>query len=89
MPKISNIPVSYTHLDVYKRQADELAPQVAAYATAHDRENSFPHDSFAALHAAGYLALTVPQEYGGQGATPLELALAQERLCLLYTSYFL
>ena len=64
----------------FMRLADELAPQVAAYATAHDRENSFPHDSFAALHAAGYLALTVPQEYGGQGATPLELALAQERL---------
>jgi alkylation response protein AidB-like acyl-CoA dehydrogenase len=32
------------------------------------------------LHESGYLALTVPEEYGGRGATSLELACAQERL---------
>ena len=64
----------------FMHMADQLAPLVAAHATAHDRENSFPHDSFRELQRAGYLALTVPEEYGGHGATPLELALAQERL---------
>lgn len=64
----------------FMHMADQLAPRIAANAAAHDRENSFPHDSFRELQAAGYLALTVPEEYGGYGASPLELALAQERL---------
>ena len=59
---------------------DRMAEVAAAQADAHDRENSFPHDTFDALRDAGYLALTVPKEFGGRGATPLELMLAQERL---------
>ncbi len=60
--------------------AATLADVAAANAPRHDRENTFPHDTFAALRASGYLALTVPAEFGGGGATPLELMLAQERL---------
>lgn len=60
--------------------ADDLAERIAARAAESDRANTFPFESFRDLHAAGYLALTVPEEYGGRGATPLELALAQERL---------
>jgi alkylation response protein AidB-like acyl-CoA dehydrogenase len=60
--------------------ADRLAEQIAARAAEHDRENTFPFEAFGALHAGGYLALTVPREYGGQGADPLEVSLAQERL---------
>jgi alkylation response protein AidB-like acyl-CoA dehydrogenase len=52
----------------------------AVQADAHDRENTFPHDTFAALRASGYLALTVPVEFGGPGASPLETLLAQEEL---------
>jgi alkylation response protein AidB-like acyl-CoA dehydrogenase len=59
---------------------DKLAEIAAEQADAHDRENTFPHDTFAALRDAGYLALTVPEEFGGRGARPLELMLAQERL---------
>jgi alkylation response protein AidB-like acyl-CoA dehydrogenase len=59
---------------------DRLARVAAANATCHDRENSFPFDTFEALRAAGYLALTAPQEYGGYGASALEVMLAQERL---------
>jgi alkylation response protein AidB-like acyl-CoA dehydrogenase len=62
------------------RLADELAEVIAAQADEHDRNNTFPFDSFAALREAGYLTLTVPEELGGRGATPLELMLAQERL---------
>lgn len=60
--------------------ADEMAEVAAAQASAHDRDNTFPFDTFAALRESGYLALTVPEELGGRGATPLELMLAQERL---------
>ena len=59
---------------------DRVAEIAAAQAEAHDRENTFPHDTFDALRDSGYLALTVPEEFGGKGASPLELMLAQERL---------
>lgn len=60
--------------------ADRLAEQIAVRAPEHDREGTFPHEAYRLLHESGYLALTVPEEYGGRGATPLELALAQSRL---------
>ncbi|NWG22731.1 MAG: acyl-CoA/acyl-ACP dehydrogenase [Chloroflexi bacterium] len=60
--------------------ADELAGRAASRAAIHDRDGTFPFDTFRDLHDSGYLALTVPEEYGGRGANPLELALAQERL---------
>lgn len=60
--------------------ADRMAAIAAANAERHDRENSFPFDTYAALRESGYLALAVPQEFGGFGATPLELMLAQGRL---------
>src|SRR5687768_11679676 len=64
----------------FMRKADELAEVIAAPADEHDRNNSFPFDSFADLREAGYLALTVTEKLGGRGATPLEVMLAQERL---------
>jgi alkylation response protein AidB-like acyl-CoA dehydrogenase len=60
--------------------ADRLARVAAANATQHDRENSFPFDTFESLRKAGYLALTAPVEYGGFDASALEVVLAQERL---------
>ena len=59
--------------------ADRLALSRPS-ARAHDREGCFPIESIDELRASGYLALTVPKEFGGRGADPLELALAQERL---------
>ncbi len=60
--------------------ADRLAERFAGRAAEHDRSNTFPFENFRELHESGFLALTVPEEYGGRGADPLELALAQERL---------
>lgn len=60
--------------------AERLAERIAPRAATHDRENSFPFENFRELHEAGYLALSVPAEYGGSGATALEVARAQERL---------
>lgn len=60
--------------------ADRLAALFAERAAVHDEEGSFPFDHFAELRKAGYLKLTVPQEYGGDGASLYETLLAQERL---------
>lgn len=60
--------------------AERLAEVAAANASAHDRNGSFPHDTFAAIRETPYLALTVPEEFGGCGAGPLETMLAQEVL---------
>ena len=60
--------------------ADRLAEQFAGRGAEHDRQNTFPFENFREMHETGYLSLTVPEEYGGRGANPFELALAQERL---------
>ncbi len=60
--------------------ADRMAAIAAANAERHDRENTFPFDTYEALRESGYLALAVPEEFGGFGATPLELMLGQQRL---------
>ncbi|HMQ34424.1 MAG TPA: acyl-CoA dehydrogenase family protein [Chloroflexaceae bacterium] len=60
--------------------ADALAARNAERAAAHDRDGSFPHASYADMHAAGYLRLAIPAVYGGAGAGVLDMTLAQERL---------
>lgn len=60
--------------------ADDLAVPIVARAEQIDHDNTFPVENFRDLHAAGYLALTIPERYGGQGANVLEYALAQERI---------
>lgn len=56
--------------------ADDFRTRVAQ----HDQESSFPHENVDAMKASDYTALLVPEELGGGGASPLDLALAQERL---------
>ncbi|MBL8128589.1 MAG: acyl-CoA/acyl-ACP dehydrogenase [Chloroflexia bacterium] len=60
--------------------ADSLAAPIAARAAETDRSGTFPFENFAEMRAAGFLGLTVPEEYGGLGANPLEYALAIERI---------
>lgn len=49
---------------------ERFAPRAAR----HDAESSFPHENYADLHAAGFLGLLVPREYGGVGADPIAYA---------------
>ena len=60
--------------------AEPLARRFAERAAQHDADGSFPFENFADLRAAGLLALTTPEEYGGLGANELEYALTLERL---------
>jgi alkylation response protein AidB-like acyl-CoA dehydrogenase len=55
---------------------DILVPQ----AIRNDREERFPAEALDALRAAGYLALTIPTEFGGSGADPLSYVLLIEEL---------
>lgn len=62
------------------KMAEELAARFAKRAGRHDREGSFPFENFADLKEAGYLKLTVPAEFGGDGISLYELVMLQERL---------
>ncbi|MBV8912520.1 MAG: acyl-CoA/acyl-ACP dehydrogenase [Acetobacteraceae bacterium] len=60
--------------------ADELAARFAERAPRHDAESSFPHENWLDLHSSGYLRLVIPRQYGGEGASVLDMVIAQERL---------
>jgi alkylation response protein AidB-like acyl-CoA dehydrogenase len=60
--------------------ADRLAGPIAARAARYDRSGEFPFENVEEMRQAGYLAITVPEEYGGFGADAWETALAQERI---------
>jgi alkylation response protein AidB-like acyl-CoA dehydrogenase len=52
----------------------------APRAEVHDREASFPFDDYDDLRAAGLLALCVPEQYGGLGATFETYCLVAEQI---------
>ena len=45
----------------------ELAADFATRSAVHDRDGSHPTENYDRLRAGGFLALTVPQAYGGAG----------------------
>src|SRR6266404_1782526 len=63
-------------LDLAAMLADEFAPRAARY----DEEGSFPYENYARLRESGYSILTIPEEFGGAGASVLERIKTQERL---------
>ncbi len=63
-------------IDLAATQADEFAPRAARY----DEEGSFPYENYARLRESSYSILTIPEEFGGAGASVLERIKAQERL---------
>jgi alkylation response protein AidB-like acyl-CoA dehydrogenase len=61
--------------------AEALASEIAPRAALHDREASFPFESFAAVRRSGYFASPIPEELGGLGVASLhDLLVAQSRL---------
>ncbi|MCC6178921.1 MAG: acyl-CoA/acyl-ACP dehydrogenase [Chloroflexi bacterium] len=55
-------------------RAQTLAADFATRAAEHDRDRSFPFENFDQLWDAGLLNLTVPLEYGGEGAGLTDVA---------------
>jgi alkylation response protein AidB-like acyl-CoA dehydrogenase len=53
--------------------AQELAETFARRAAEYDWAGTFPFENYQDLQKSGYLALTVPREYGGWGADVLEV----------------
>ena len=60
--------------------AAELGAGIAPYAAAHDRDGTFVSEAFDLFKSSGYLALAVPTELGGRGATIRQVAAAQREL---------
>jgi acyl-CoA dehydrogenase len=62
------------------RWAGELGAAIAPYAAEHDRDGTFVTEAFELLRSSGFLAIAVPEELGGRGATIREVAMAQRTL---------
>lgn len=60
--------------------ANRLATRFGDRAAAHERDATFPFDDWHDMHESGYLHQVIPREYGGAGASVLDLTIAQERL---------
>ena len=61
--------------------AETLANEIGPRAADHDRDGSFPFDSFAAVKQSGYLAAPIPEQLGGLGVTSVhDLLVASSRL---------
>ena len=61
--------------------AEALANEIGPRAADHDRDGSFPFDSFAAVKQSGYLAAPIPEQLGGLGVTSVhDLLVASSRL---------
>jgi len=64
----------------WEARLDDVLAAIAARAAEHDRDGSFPHEAFTALHEVGVLGLTVPTELGGAGAGLTTAASVLERV---------
>lgn len=60
--------------------AAELADIFAARTADYDWEGRFPLENYEDLRKSGYLTLTVPRDFGGYGASLLDVVIAQSRL---------
>jgi alkylation response protein AidB-like acyl-CoA dehydrogenase len=67
-------------LDKFVGLAGELGRRFEPYVAEHDRNGSFAHEAFDILRESGYLALAVPTELGGMGASIAEVAMAQAEM---------
>jgi alkylation response protein AidB-like acyl-CoA dehydrogenase len=63
-----------------QQRARRLAAEFAGRAARHDREASHPLENYAALRDAGFYALNIPAELGGEGVGLLGYSLAAEEL---------
>lgn len=59
---------------------DNLSGEFAERADTYDQKGEFPFENVDELKRTGYLSLTVPTEFGGEGLSLYEFVLLQERI---------
>src|SRR5271166_49331 len=59
---------------------------IAPYAAEVDEESRFPEEALAALNAAGFNAVHIPEEYGGQGADSVATCIVIEEVARVCAS---
>jgi alkylation response protein AidB-like acyl-CoA dehydrogenase len=65
---------------LFARAARLAEERIAPRAAGIDRSEAYPWDHVADLKAAGFLGMTIPREYGGQGASYLDATLVIEAM---------
>jgi alkylation response protein AidB-like acyl-CoA dehydrogenase len=70
----------------WETQLQSTLAAIAERAADHDRDSSFPHDGFEDLRPLGLVALTVPIEQGGAGASLETAARLLERVAVADSS---
>jgi alkylation response protein AidB-like acyl-CoA dehydrogenase len=60
--------------------------EIAPYAAEVDEESRFPDEALAALNAAGFNAVHIPEEYGGQGADSVATCIVIEEVARICAS---
>ncbi|OAS86562.1 MULTISPECIES: acyl-CoA dehydrogenase family protein [Metabacillus] len=61
-------------------KTEVLAKEFSLTAEQYDQEGAFPFKHFDQLKKEGYLKLTIPKQYGGDGASLYEFLLVQEKI---------
>ncbi|WP_338786700.1 acyl-CoA dehydrogenase family protein [Metabacillus sp. FJAT-53654] len=61
-------------------KTEVLAKEFSLTAEQYDQEGAFPFKHFDRLKKEGYLKLTIPKQYGGDGASLYEFLLVQEKI---------
>ena len=61
-------------------QAEAVGSEIAGHAGRHDIDGTFVEEAYQSLRAAGLLAIAVPAELGGAGATVREVTAVQREL---------
>ncbi|SDG07621.1 acyl-CoA dehydrogenase [Lentzea fradiae] len=64
----------------FTEMAARIGAVAAAHASGHDRDATFVSEAYEAMREEGYLALAVPRELGGHGATMRQVCHAQAEL---------
>jgi alkylation response protein AidB-like acyl-CoA dehydrogenase len=72
--------MTHTSSTTLTARAAALGPELAAHAARHDADGTFVTEGYDALRSSGLLALAVPVELGGSGATIGEIAQVQREL---------
>ncbi len=69
-----------TQLDLQNRARDLANTLIAPRAAEIDRNEQYPWENVAALNEAGFMGMTIPREYGGQGLSFLDAVLVIEEM---------